>query len=72
MPNELILIFKKDDIVSLIETNPDKIVVRSYIEEATLDNGEKVGVVRVYADAMRNEEPEPLATIVGCPSPPCN
>jgi hypothetical protein len=72
MLNKLVLIFKKDDMQKLMDHNPDKIVVRSTIEEATLNSGEKAGVVRVYADAMQGGNPEPLTTIRGCPNPPCN
>jgi len=71
MPDQLILIFTKEKIQDLIDRNPDKIVVRSTIEEGKLAGGESVGVVRVYADAMQNGNPEPLLTITGCPRPPC-
>ena len=69
MPNELVLVFPKDKMQSLLDVNPDKIIVRSAIEEARLDNGEMVGVVRVYADAVQGGNV--LATIDGCPVPPC-
>ena len=72
MPNQLLLIFKKDDIQKLLDHNPDKIVVRSTIEEAVLKDGTLAGVVKVYADAMQQGNREPLATIIGCPCPPCD
>ena len=71
MPNELILIFTKENMQELLDKSPDKIVVRTTIEEGRLDSGESVGYVKVYADAMQEGNPEPLHTIIGCPRPPC-
>ncbi len=71
MPKPQLLIFKKEDIQKLMEHNPDKIVVRSVIEEAILKDGTTAGVVKIYADAMQQGNREPLATITGCPNPPC-
>lgn len=71
MPNHLLLIFKKEEMQHLLNQNPDKIVVRSTFEEAILEGGGKAGVVKVYADAMQKGNPKPLATITGCPNPPC-
>lgn len=70
MANELLLIFTKEKIQELMGHEPDKIVVRSAIEQGTLNSGEPVGVVRVYADAMQGGNV--LATVVGCPNPPCS
>ena len=71
MANLLELIFTRDNMQRLMDQNPDKILVRSIIEEAVLDNGKKAGVVKVYADAIRKGEPEPIVTVEGCPMPPC-
>lgn len=71
MANQLVLIFTKESIQLLMDQDPDKIVVRSTIEEAVLDTGKKAGVVKVYADAMRIGEPAPIVTVEGCPNPPC-
>jgi len=70
MAGQLFLIFKKDDIQKLMDQNPDKIVVRSLIEEGKLESGERVGVVRVFADAVL--EGKVIDTIGGCPEPPCD
>jgi hypothetical protein len=70
MANELILIFSADRIRELMDYNPDKIVVRSRIEEAVLEDSSKAGVVRVYADAVK--ERSVVATVSGCPDPPCS
>jgi hypothetical protein len=71
MPNELVLVFSAEKIKSLLEANPDKIAVRSTIEEATLNDGSKAGVVKVYADAYVKGKAGPVATVSGCPVPPC-
>ena len=70
MANELVLIFTKSNIQELMDKDPEKIVVRTTIEEGRLDSGEMVGVVRVFADAMRSGEV--LQTVTGCPKPPCS
>ena len=69
MPNELVLIFTRENMQELMDRDPDKIVIRSVIEEGKLDSGEYVGVVRVFADAMQNGTV--VATVGGCPNPPC-
>ena len=70
MANELVLIFSAARMQELMNQSPEKIVVRSTIEQGRLDSGEEVGVVRVYADAMQGGHI--LATIEGCPNPPCD
>src|SRR6476646_2601687 len=73
MTNPLILqIFSAEKIQELLTYKPSKIVVRSNIEEAVLEDGTKAGVVRVYADAYVQGKTEPVATVTGCPYPPCN
>ena len=72
MPNEQTFIFKREEMLKLMELKADKIVIRTRVEEAKLDNGERVGVVRVYADAMVEGDEEPVGTIPGCPKPPCS
>ena len=69
MANQLILIFSAEGIQELLSQSPDKIVVRSSIEEGRLDTGEAVGYIKVFADAMQGGNV--LATIEGCPEPPC-
>lgn len=71
MASELVLIFTKDNMQKLMDANPDKIVVRTTIEEATLQDGNKAGVVRVWADARQKGVSEALVTVPGCPDPPC-
>ena len=70
MANELVLIFSVEKMEELMKQSPDKIVVRSTIEHGRLDSGEEVGVVRVFADAVQGGTV--LATIEGCPNPPCS
>ena len=72
MPDQLILIFSREKIQELMDKNPDKIVVRTTIEEGRLDTGESVGYVKVIADAVITGSPEPLHTVTGCPVPPCD
>ena len=69
MENLLTVIFKAEDIQTLLDQSPDKIVVRSIVEEGRLEDGEKAGVIKVFADAVKNDEV--LETISGCPKPPC-
>lgn len=71
MSSELTLIFTAEKIKTLLEANPDKIAVRATIEEATLNDGTKAGVVKVYADAYVKGKSGPVATVPGCPVPPC-
>ena len=70
MSNELVLIFSAKRMQELMEQNPDKIVVRSTIEQERLGSGEEVGVIGVYADAVQIGNVS--ATIEGCPIPPCS
>ena len=56
----------------LMDKEPDKIVVRTTIEEGRLDSGESVGYVKVFADAIQSGNPEPLHSVTGCPDPPCS
>lgn len=72
MPNELKLMFSPSDVQTLLDEEPDKIVVRLKLEEATLSDSSKAGVLKVYADAHRTNNSTPLATINGCPEPPCS
>ncbi|MGZ8517068.1 MAG: hypothetical protein ACXWWD_06955 [Chitinophagaceae bacterium] len=70
MPNELFFIFSADRIQELMDYAPSKIVVRSTIEEGILEGGARAGVVKVYADAMK--EGSVVGSIEGCPMPPCS
>lgn len=70
MANQLIQIFSAGKVEELLKYSPDKIVVRSTIEEAILQDGSKAGVVKVYADAVKDGNV--LGTISGCPDPPCS
>ena len=72
MSSELTLVFTAEKIKTLLEANPDKIAVRFTIEEAKLEDGTKAGVVKVYADAYVKGKPGPVATVPGCPVPPCS
>ncbi|HEY0040809.1 MAG TPA: hypothetical protein VGB71_09110 [Flavisolibacter sp.] len=70
MEKLITLIFNPDDIQQLLNRNPEKIVVRSILEEGRLESGERVGYVRVFADAVIDGEV--VDTVGGCPRPPCN
>lgn len=72
MPNNLEFIFKTEDMKKLIEANTDFIVVHSYLESVVLDNGSKAGALRVYAEAVNKGKIEALASVEGCPNPPCS
>lgn len=74
MDNSLEFIFKTEDMKRLVEAGTEYIVVRSFLEAVTLNDGRKAGALRVYADAVKKG----LATsdaelrIEGCPKPPCD
>jgi hypothetical protein len=72
MSHKQVFIFKREEMQKLIDLKSDKIIIRSSIEEGQLNSGEKVGVVRVYADAVNEGSEEPVGTIPGCPKPPCS
>lgn len=72
MDNNLLFIFKAEDIQRLVEAKSDFIVVRSFLESVVLADGSKAGALRVYADAVNKGKGEPLESIQGCPNPPCN
>ena len=69
MEKLLTLIFKPDDLQQLLNQNPDKIIVRSELAEGRLEDGERVGYVRVFADAIIDGTV--VETVGGCPQPPC-
>jgi hypothetical protein len=70
MAHLLTLVFRPEEIQQLLDLNPKKIVIRSVLEEGRLDDGERAGIVKVFADAT-TEGGEVLDTIEGCPVPPC-
>ena len=71
MAQLLNLIFSADNMQTLMDQNPDKILIRTTVVEGLLADNTKAGVVKVFADAYQNGNPEPLATVSGCPDPPC-
>lgn len=71
MAKLLEMIFSAGDMQTLLDQNPDKILVRTTVEEVTLSNNSKASGVKVFADAYQNGNSEPLATVNGCPCPPC-
>lgn len=70
--NNLLFIFRAEDIKGLLEAGTDFIVIRSYLEEATLADGRKAGALQVYADAVSKGSEKPMASVAGCPNPPCH
>lgn len=71
MSNELVFIFKADEMRKLLDGNPDLVVVRSRIEAGVLKEGQKVGYVKVWADGVWKDKPGATMQINGCPEPPC-
>ena len=71
MAHLLHVVFRKDEIQQLLDLNPDKIVVRTSLEGGELADGRSVGYLIVEADAMMDGSEEPLGTVGGCPTPPC-
>lgn len=69
--NNLLFIFRAEDMRRLLEAGTDLIVIRSYLEEVTLDNGRKAGALQVYADAVNKGKEEAVLSVAGCPQPPC-
>ena len=72
MDNNLLFIFKSEDIRRLLEEGSDYIVIRSFLEPVILADGSKAGALRVYADAVNKGDEKTLGTVEGCPSPPCS
>ena len=71
MNNELVFIFRREELQRLLEANTEFIVIKSYLEEATLQDGSKAGVLRVKAEAVSSSEKLVTASVAGCPTPPC-
>ena len=71
MNNELVFIFRREELQRLLEANTEFIVIKSYLEEATLQDGSKAGVLRVKAEAVSRSEKLVTARVAGCPTPPC-
>jgi hypothetical protein len=71
MDNNLLFIFKSEDIRRLLEEGSEYIVIRSYLEAVELNDGSKAGALRVYADAIDKGEQKSQKSVEGCPVPPC-
>ena len=72
MDNNLLFIFKAEDMKRLLEAGSDYVVIRSFLEPVVLADGRKAGALRVFADAVNRNKVEALESIEGCPKPPCN
>jgi hypothetical protein len=72
MDNNLLFIFKTEDIKRLVDSGSDFIVIRSFLESVVLNDGRKAGALRVYADAVNREEEKAMVSVEGCPRPPCD
>jgi hypothetical protein len=70
--NLLTVTFKPEDLQRLLDQKPKKVVIRSVLEEGTLDDGRRVGYVKVYAEGKTAIEGTMLETVPGCPVPPCS
>ena len=68
----LTVIFKPEDLQRLLDTKPKKVVIRSILEEGKLENGQRVGYVKVYAEGKITIEGTMGETVQGCPDPPCS
>lgn len=71
MDNNLLFIFKSEDMKRLLEAGSDYIVIRSFLEAVELKDGRKAGALRVYADAVNKNKADAIESIEGCPKPPC-
>ena len=71
MENNLLFIFKSEDMRRLLEAGTDYVVIRSYLESVVLQDGSKAGALRVYADAVNKGKDGALDSVPGCPVPPC-
>ena len=71
MGNELVFVFRREALQRLLEANTELILIKSYLEEATLADGSQAGVLRVRAEAVNSGEKLVAATVDGCPIPPC-
>ena len=69
--NLLTVVFKPEDLQRLLDQKPQKVIVRSVLEEGKLDNGQSVGYVRVYAEGKSTVEGTTFEIVPGCPDPPC-
>jgi len=69
MPNEVVYLFKAEDIQKLMALKPDYFLIRTGIEPQEA-GGTVVGVVTIFAEAYKNGQ-QPLASTAGCPVPPC-
>ncbi|WP_121352986.1 hypothetical protein [Flavisolibacter nicotianae] len=72
MANNLEFIFRTEDMKKLLELNTDFIVVHSFLENVTLNDGKEAGALRVYARAVNKGKVDAVDSIEGCPNPPCN
>ena len=68
----LTVVFKPEDLQRLLDQKPKKVVIRSVLEEGRLDNGQRVGYVKVYAEGKTTIEGTRLEAVPGCPVPPCS
>jgi len=72
MDNNLLFIFRTEDIKRLLESGSDFIVIRSFLESVVLNDGSKAGALRVFADAVNKGETKATLSVEGCPKPPCD
>jgi hypothetical protein len=71
MDNNLLFIFRTEDIKRLLESESDYIVINSFLESVVLNDGRKAGALRVFAEAVNKGGKEALSRVEGCPKPPC-
>jgi hypothetical protein len=65
-------IFEADKMQELLNTKPGKVVCVVSIEEATTNEGRKVGALKIIARGPITETMKGGFEIEGCPRPPCN
>jgi len=63
--------FTKEDIVSLFEQNADLVIVNVAYELVDDKDGIKRAALAATADGIKSGSAQPLATVSGCPMPPC-
>jgi hypothetical protein len=71
MSNETSFLFRREALQALLDAGTDIVVIKSRLEEATLQDGTPTGVLRVWAEARNRGDEKSIITVDGCPIPPC-
>lgn len=63
--------FTKEDMLSLFEQNADLVIVNVAYELVDDKDGIKRAALAASADGIKSGSAQPVATVAGCPLPPC-